>query len=185
MLPTLTKPKAQRSESSRCTPYALSIMGQRFLHNCPFGNGNGHLGNDGHLRLAAKRVPQQRHPVEFSRSSLESKLPPVGVAACRITEVRRRPCHFHRRESWHSLRVELPACSLFKGRRQPSGKDCLEQKNCHRSYTYEAIKVAGMKLQCLLFSTARLNRSSGRVSFEKGKHVIASKAWTTEHMKQN
>lgn len=27
---------------SWCTPYALSIMGQRYTNNCPFGNGNGY-----------------------------------------------------------------------------------------------------------------------------------------------
>lgn len=27
---------------SWCTPYALAIMGQRMVSNCPFGNGNGY-----------------------------------------------------------------------------------------------------------------------------------------------
>merc|ERR1719424_1298033 len=30
------------SMKSWCTPYALSIMGQPYTTNCPFGNGNGY-----------------------------------------------------------------------------------------------------------------------------------------------
>ena len=30
------------SMKSWCTPYALSIMGQPYTSNCPFGNGNGY-----------------------------------------------------------------------------------------------------------------------------------------------
>ena len=67
------------------TPYALSIMGQRQVSNCPFGNGNGYGGRPRRLRgeVVGTRAGRRGDPTAPQRWEMQLRAvgPPLSAAA--------------------------------------------------------------------------------------------------------